>query len=51
MFDPDEISDKATYGDPKRFPEGISCVLVNGAIVVESGVHRGVRVGRVIERS
>jgi N-acyl-D-amino-acid deacylase len=51
MFDPDEISDKATYGDPKRFPEGISCVLVNGAIVVESGVHRGVRAGRVIERS
>ena len=51
MFDPETISDRATYDDPKRFPEGISCVLVNGAIVVESGVHRGVRAGRAIERS
>jgi N-acyl-D-amino-acid deacylase len=51
VFDPDGISDKATYSDPKRFPEGISRVLVNGAIVVESGVHRGARAGRAIERS
>jgi N-acyl-D-amino-acid deacylase len=51
VFDPDEISDRATYVDPKRFPEGISCVLVNGAIAVESGVHRGARAGRAIERS
>jgi dihydroorotase len=50
-FDPDEISDTATYDDPKRFPEGISFVLVNGAIAVESGVHRGSRAGRVIQRS
>lgn len=51
VFDPDEVSDRATYGDPKRFPEGISCVLVNGAVAVESGVHRGARAGRAIERS
>lgn len=51
VFDPETISDRATYGDPKRFPEGISHVLVNGEIVVESGDHRGVRAGRVIERS
>ena len=51
VFDPETISDRATYGDPKRFPEGISHVLVNGEIVVESGVHRGVRAGRAIERS
>ncbi|MCA1730260.1 MAG: D-aminoacylase [Actinobacteria bacterium] len=51
VFDPETISDRATYNDPKRFPEGISCVLVNGEIVVESGVHRGVRAGRAIERS
>ncbi len=51
VFDPETISDRATYDDPKRFPEGISCVQVNGEIVVESGVHRGVRAGRAIERS
>jgi N-acyl-D-amino-acid deacylase len=51
VFDPETISDRATYDDPKRFPEGISHVLVNGKIVVESGVHRGTRAGRAIERS
>src|SRR5919202_5023450 len=33
VFDPDEISDAATYDDPKRFPEGISHVLVDGTMV------------------
>jgi N-acyl-D-amino-acid deacylase len=51
VFDPDEISDRATYDEPKRFPEGISRVLVNGAVAVESGVHLGASAGRVIERS
>ena len=51
VFDPDEISDKATYDDPKHFPEGISRVLVNGAQVIMSGVHRGARAGRAIDRS
>ena len=51
VFDPDEVSDRATYADPKRFPEGIGLVLVDGTMVVESGVHLGATVGRVIERS
>jgi len=51
VFNPDEISDKATYDDPKNFPEGISHVLVNGAQVLVSGVHRGARAGRALEGS
>ena len=51
VFDPAEISDRATYDDPKRFPEGISLVLVNGMVVVEAGAHRGARAGRIIGRS
>jgi N-acyl-D-amino-acid deacylase len=34
IFDPEEISDTATYEDPKQYPEGISHVFVNGAEVV-----------------
>ena len=49
VFDPDGISDRATYDDPKRFPEGISHVLVNGTQTITSGVHRGARAGRAIE--
>jgi N-acyl-D-amino-acid deacylase len=51
VFDPDAISDTATYDDPKRFPQGISHVLVNGAKVIEFGAHLGAREGRAIERS
>ena len=51
VFDPDTISDEATYKDPKRFPTGISHVLVNGSKVVEHGVHRGTREGTALGRS
>jgi N-acyl-D-amino-acid deacylase len=39
VFDPATISERASYNEPKRFPEGISHVLVNGRLVIESGVH------------
>ena len=48
VFDPNTISEGATYDEPKRSPEGISHVLVNGMPVIESGVHRGERAGAVI---
>jgi N-acyl-D-amino-acid deacylase len=51
VFDPETISDRATYGDPKRFPEGISRVLVNGEATIELGLHRGTRAGTTIARS
>lgn len=50
VFDPDAVSEKATYEDPKRFAEGISHVLVNGTPVIESNVHRDKRSGMVIGR-
>ncbi len=51
VFDPETISDRATYEDPKRFPEGISRVLVNGEATIELGLHRGTRAGTTIARS
>lgn len=48
VFDPATISERASYNKPKRFPEGISHVLVNGRLVIESGVHRDERSGKVI---
>jgi N-acyl-D-aspartate/D-glutamate deacylase len=51
VFDPESILDTATYEDPKRFPEGISHVLVKGAKAVESGVLLETREGTVIGRS
>jgi N-acyl-D-amino-acid deacylase len=51
VFDPETISDLATYDDPKRFPEGIDLVLVGGEKTVEEGVHLGARNGTLIERT
>jgi N-acyl-D-amino-acid deacylase len=48
VFDSDHISERASYDEPKRFAEGISHVLVNGTLVMESGAHRGKRAGTVI---
>jgi N-acyl-D-amino-acid deacylase len=48
VFDPDTISERATYDEPKRSPQGIYHVLVNGTPVIEAGVHRGERAGAVI---
>ena len=50
VFDPVRITDKATYEAPHRYPEGIDLVMVNGAVVVEGGVHQGILPGRVLRR-
>lgn len=48
VFDPDLVTDTATYDIPKRFPEGIEYVLVNGWIAVENGSPTGVLAGRTL---
>jgi N-acyl-D-amino-acid deacylase len=50
VFDPDRISDCATYEDPHRYAVGVSTVLVNGQVVIDGGDHTGARPGRVLRR-
>jgi N-acyl-D-amino-acid deacylase len=50
VFDPDTVSDRATYEDPMRFPTGIDLVLVGGVKTVEGGLHSGARAGQAIGR-
>ena len=40
-IDPETIRDTATYEDPRRQPEGVPYVLVNGVVVVDDGKHTG----------
>jgi N-acyl-D-aspartate/D-glutamate deacylase len=49
VFDPEKISDRATYTDPHQYPIGIRHVLVNGVPVIQSGAFTGERPGRVIK--
>ncbi len=46
VFDPATVGSPATYDDPRRFPEGIPLVLVNGVPVVDGGEHTGATPGR-----
>ncbi|MFC1557654.1 amidohydrolase family protein [candidate division KSB1 bacterium] len=39
IFDPETISDQATYANPHQYPVGIPYVLVNGEIVVENSAQ------------
>ena len=47
VFDPVKILDKATYEDPRRYPDGIHHVIVNGVLTVYGGKHTRARAGRI----
>jgi N-acyl-D-amino-acid deacylase len=51
VFDPARLRDTATYEQPRRYPEGITHVFVNGTAVVRDGLHTGARPGRALRRA
>jgi N-acyl-D-amino-acid deacylase len=48
IFDPRTVRDRATFDDPRQFPEGIDTVIVNGRVVVDEGQHTGATPGRTL---
>jgi N-acyl-D-amino-acid deacylase len=48
VFDPARVRSNATYDQPRRFPDGIEYVAVNGELVVAGGVHTGALPGRAL---
>ncbi|MBM3457030.1 MAG: amidohydrolase family protein [Armatimonadetes bacterium] len=48
VFDPDTVTDRATYTEPVQYPEGISLVVVNGVVTVEEDWYTGALAGRAI---
>jgi N-acyl-D-amino-acid deacylase len=50
VFDAATVKAPATRTNPKQFPIGIECVIVNGRVVVEEGRHTGVLAGRALRR-
>jgi N-acyl-D-amino-acid deacylase len=50
IFDPDRIEDKATWVDPHQYPVGLEYVIVNGAIVVDHGIHTGLLPGKILKK-
>jgi N-acyl-D-amino-acid deacylase len=48
VFDPQRVRSNATYEEPRRYPDGIDHVIVNGQLVVHGGTHTGALPGRVV---
>jgi len=51
VFDPERVTDRATFDDPGQYSEGIPFVIVNGVFVVKGGqLQTGVAPGRALRR-
>ena len=50
VFDPETVADRATYEAPRRPPQGIPYVVINGVPVVEEGRYRPAAAGEVLRR-
>jgi N-acyl-D-amino-acid deacylase len=48
VFDPATVADRATFENPRAFPDGINHVFVNGQHVLDRGEHTGNRPGAVL---
>ena len=51
VFDPDKVTDVATYANPERYPKGIEYVFVNGVLTINKGKHTGALAGKVLKHS
>jgi N-acyl-D-amino-acid deacylase len=50
IFDPDKVSDPATFEDPHHYAIGFSDIIVNGVPVILGGKLTGARSGRPVKR-
>jgi N-acyl-D-amino-acid deacylase len=48
VFDPAGVTNNATFAEPRRHPDGIPYVLVNGVVTIDSGKHTGAMSGQVL---
>jgi N-acyl-D-amino-acid deacylase len=50
LFDPNTVTDAATYENPHIISRGVRRVLVNGRVAVEDGELTGELAGKVLRR-
>jgi len=48
VFDPDIVTDRATFQKPKQYAVGFDYVVVNGKITIEKGKHTGAKSGQIL---
>ena len=50
IFDPETISDQATFTEPTLAPTGIHCVILGGKVVCRDGKITDPYAGKIIKR-
>jgi N-acyl-D-aspartate/D-glutamate deacylase len=50
MFNPQTIKDQSTFENPHQYPVGIPYVLINGKVMVDHGVYKDVRAGKILRK-
>lgn len=48
VFDPERITDRATFAEPHQYAEGVVHVFVNGVHTLRDGEHTDARAGRFV---
>ncbi|MBW3600270.1 MAG: D-aminoacylase [Planctomycetes bacterium] len=51
VFDPQRISDRATFADPFQYSTGVRWLFVNGVAAIHDGAPTGALAGRALRRS
>jgi N-acyl-D-amino-acid deacylase len=49
IFDPETVSDMATFENSHQYSKGIEYVIIGGNIIIDHGVHSDKMVGRVLQ--
>lgn len=49
VFDPEKVTDNATYDEPHQYASGMLHVFVNGVAVLKNGTHTGLFPGKFIK--
>lgn len=50
IFNPDTVMDQGTFVDPAQHPLGLEYVLINGSVVLHSGVYEEKLTGKVLRK-
>lgn len=50
VFDPETVTDHATYEEPQKLSTGFTMVMVNGQIAISNDIPNGTLSGKVIKR-
>lgn len=50
IFDPNSITDLATFAKPHQYARGVQYVWVNGTMTLANGEHTGAKSGRFVKR-